>query len=41
MTLLSDSEPGLVIVNVSVEVSPGVIVFGEKDLVREALTMLA
>ena len=41
LTLDIEVEPGFVIVNVSVEVPPGRIVFGENDLVRLALIILA
>jgi len=41
LTLVIDSGPGFVMVNVRVEVSLELIIFGKKDLVREAFTMLA
>ena len=41
LTLEIELLPGLVIVNVSVDVPPGMIVFGENDLVRLALMILA
>lgn len=41
LTLETELDPGLVIVNVSVDVPPGLIVFGEKDLAMLALMMLA
>ena len=41
LTLEIELVPGLVIVNVSVDVPPGIIVFGENDLARLALIMLA
>jgi hypothetical protein len=41
LTLEIEVIPGFVIVNVSTEVPPGRIVFGENDLVRLALIILA
>ena len=41
LTLTIEVVPGFVIVNVSTEVPPGRMVFGENDLVRPALIILA
>ena len=41
LTLDIELEPGLVIVNVSADAPPARIVFGENDLVRLALIILA
>ena len=40
-TLEIELVPGLVMVNVNVDVPPGIIVFGENDLVILALMILA
>ena len=41
LTPVSTAEPGLLIVNVRVEVPPGLIVFGENALMMLAFTILA
>ena len=40
-TPVNDAVPGLLTVNVNVDVPPGLIVFGENDLIILALTILA
>jgi hypothetical protein len=41
LTPASDAAPGLVMVKVSVDVPPGLMLLGEKALMMLALTMLA
>ena len=41
LTPVSEADPGLLIVNVNVEVPPGVIVFGANALIILAFTILA